>query len=98
MYIIKSFRHFKTRQNKWLCKNGLLREEMLVSALASWFMLGVFCVGMRKLLGHWKTASHVQIIFVSDTSGSALWWLSRSIQALVCVPAKVNHHYFKRSR
>lgn len=41
MYIIKSFRHFKTLQNKWLCKNGLLREEMLVSALSSCSLLGV---------------------------------------------------------
>lgn len=36
MYIIKSFRHFKTLQNKWLCKNSLLREETLVSALTSY--------------------------------------------------------------
>lgn len=50
-------------------RNACISFKQLLSAPCFW-------AGMRKLLGEGTTASHIQIIFVIDTSGSALWWLS----------------------
>lgn len=56
-------------------RNACISFKQLLSAQC-------FCAGMRKLLEEGMTASPIQIIFVTDTSGSALWWLSGPIQNL----------------
>lgn len=56
-------------------RNACISFKQLLSARC-------FCAGMRKLLEEGTTASPIQIIFVTDTSGSALWWLSSPIQDL----------------
>lgn len=54
-------------------RNACISFKQLLSARCFW-------AGMRKLLEEGTTASPIQIIFVTDTSGSALWWLSNPIQ------------------
>lgn len=56
-------------------RNACISFKQLLSARCFW-------AGMRKLLEEGTTASPVQIIFVTDTSGSALWWLSSPTQDL----------------
>ena len=54
-------------------RNACISFKQLLSARCFW-------AGMRKLLEEGTTASPIQIIFVTDTLGSALRWLSSPIQ------------------
>lgn len=61
-------------------RNACISFKQLLSARCFW-------AGMRKLLEEGTTASPIQIIFVTDTSGSALRWLSSPIQNCKSQPA-----------
>jgi len=56
-------------------RNACISFKQLLSARCFW-------AGMRKLLEEGTTASPIQIIFVTDASGSALRWLSSPVQNL----------------
>lgn len=69
-------------------RNACISFKQLLSARCFW-------AGMRKLLEEGMAASPIQIIFVTDTSGCALWWLSSPTQNLGCA-CKSQLAFFKK--